>query len=120
MATNTLSPGQPLTRAVGQKVRALRLSLGMTQYELAKAADVREVRISEIENARTPRYNPDHLAAIAVALGTTSTALLAQEPVPVRLQGGDAKAMTVQAQHVTVIHVIAESAASHSTYADVR
>jgi transcriptional regulator with XRE-family HTH domain len=107
------------TRTLGSRVRALRIARGMTQFQLAQAAGVRESRISEIERNRCHRPNVPNLPKIAEALGTTVESLTREEPVSVRIAACEPQPMTLHATHVTVVHV-ADRGRCGSTYADVR
>jgi transcriptional regulator with XRE-family HTH domain len=59
---------------IGMVIRALRVECGLTQEELALAADVATSNISRIENGKR---NPsvDLLERLALALGTTASAV---------------------------------------------
>jgi transcriptional regulator with XRE-family HTH domain len=66
-----------LRATLGGNVRTLRLSLGMTQADLAEEVETRRSQISEIERAKA---NPtlDSVARIAAALGVEPAALFAR------------------------------------------
>ena len=64
-------------RTLGERLRALRASAGLTQEELARAADVGRVTLVRLENGeQTPRVKT--LAAIAEALGKRVSDLLVE------------------------------------------
>jgi transcriptional regulator with XRE-family HTH domain len=108
-------------RTIGRRVRALRLGLGLTQYELSRRSGVRESRMSEIERGVGARPNNVNLVKLAEALGTTVEALTLEEPTPVRVVASEAQPVTLNATHVTVVHRHVECGrCSGSTYAQVR
>jgi transcriptional regulator with XRE-family HTH domain len=63
-----------LRATLGRKVRELRLSINMTQADLADEAEIRQALISEIERGEA---NPtlDSILRIAVALDVSLSAL---------------------------------------------
>lgn len=62
------------------QVKALRVDRGLSQLELADAANVRQSLISEIENGQTKRISLDALDRIAKVLGVEPGSLLEREP----------------------------------------
>lgn len=78
-ATGTTDGAQALHVAVGARLRALREERGMSLSALAAAAGVGKGSLSEIEHAgRNPTLGT--LYALAGALGTPLSALLAERP----------------------------------------
>ena len=65
----------------GQRLKDLRLAKGMTQVELALAADLSKTAISDLERGApsNPRYST--LERLAAALGVSVAHLLEQEGV---------------------------------------
>jgi transcriptional regulator with XRE-family HTH domain len=57
-----------LRATLGRNVRKLRLSLGMTQSDLADRAEIRQALISDIERGET-NATLDSVVRIAMALG---------------------------------------------------
>lgn len=81
---------------VGDAVRARRESQGMTQLELARAADVSDSTIRVLETARRTSYRAANLRAIARALGWPDDALdriRAGRPADERLVPTDSRAI---------------------------
>jgi DNA-binding XRE family transcriptional regulator len=67
-----------VTQSLGKRIRAMREAAGMTQSELATAAEIGRVTAVRIENGeQSPRY--ETLAAIARALGRPVAELLTSE-----------------------------------------
>jgi transcriptional regulator with XRE-family HTH domain len=64
-----------LRATLGRNVRKLRLSLGMTQADLAVEAETRRALISDIERGET-NATLDSVVRIAVALGVEPVELL--------------------------------------------
>ncbi len=60
----------------GRKIKALRLSKGLTQDELARLADVTRVTISKLENGRNPNPDSDTIEALAKAMRLKPAAFL--------------------------------------------
>jgi transcriptional regulator with XRE-family HTH domain len=58
-----------LRATLGRNVRKLRLSLGMTQSDLADRAEIRQALISDIERGET-NATLDSVVRIAMALAT--------------------------------------------------
>ncbi|MDD9986323.1 MAG: helix-turn-helix transcriptional regulator [Spirochaetaceae bacterium] len=74
-------------RTLGERLRAVRDSAGLTQEELARAADIGRVTLVRLENGeQTPRVNT--LTAIAEALGKRVSDLLVE---PESLFAADAR-----------------------------
>lgn len=72
--------GKELRAAFAANVREWRLFRNMTQVELAKAAMIAQAHVSNIEEGK--RFpNPDIIAALAEALGTTPAALMNSEKI---------------------------------------
>ncbi|WP_312016170.1 helix-turn-helix transcriptional regulator [Bradyrhizobium vignae] len=75
----SLASAQKRTRAtLGRKVKDLRLSLEMTQADLAEEAEVRRALVSEVERGEA---NPtlDSIVRIAMALGVDAADLLGSD-----------------------------------------
>ena len=67
--------------AIGQRIRRLRLSAGMTQEALARTAEIGRVTLVRLEKGeQTPRYKT--LDAIAGALDLSATELLVESAGP--------------------------------------
>lgn len=62
-------------RRLGQRIRAARLRLGLTQERLAEAAGISVPHLSNIENGKK-RLGLETLLRIALALGVTPDRLL--------------------------------------------
>jgi transcriptional regulator with XRE-family HTH domain len=70
-----------LTRSMGARVRQLRMQLGMTQGELAKALGYQDgTSVTFIEQGRN-NVKPDVLMRLCVALKTSPNALFGWEAV---------------------------------------
>ncbi|WFU24972.1 helix-turn-helix transcriptional regulator [Bradyrhizobium sp. CB1717] len=75
----SLTRAQKRTRVtLGRKVKDLRLSLEMTQTDLAEEAEVRRALVSEVERGEA---NPtlDTIVRIAIALGVDAAELLGSD-----------------------------------------
>lgn len=62
-------------KAIGARIRSKRKKLGMTQQQLAEAADLSDTNISHIERGATKLSLPS-LIAVSNALGATADELL--------------------------------------------
>jgi transcriptional regulator with XRE-family HTH domain len=66
--------------ALGQAIRQLRLERGLTQRQLADAADINETWVSHIESGRTnPAWGTVARAAGALGVAVSDLALLAEQ-----------------------------------------
>ena len=68
---------------LGERIRTLRLSKGLTLERLAEKVDSSKSYIWEIENKSVARPSAEKLRLIAMALDTTTEYLLAAEDVNV-------------------------------------
>ena len=68
---------------LGERIRTLRLSKGLTLERLAEKVDSSKSYIWEIENKSVARLSAEKLRLIAMALDTTTEYLLAAEDVNV-------------------------------------
>ena len=66
--------------SLAEKVRQFRTLKGMSQRALAEAAKTTGGNISQIETGKNPNPNIAVVRAIATALGTTTAALMEEEP----------------------------------------
>jgi len=60
----------------GNRIKALREALGLTQKELAKRSGLKQAAISHIERGRSSRPMNDTVSRIAPALGVTMEELV--------------------------------------------
>ena len=74
----------------GDRIRQLRKRRGMTQRELAEAADLSVSAVKKIEQGTLGQLRLETAHRLAVALGTTTLAIAdpAPEPTPERADGG--------------------------------
>lgn len=75
-------------RHIGERIRARRAELGMTQGRLAEAAGITASAVSQIESGAIRTLKNDTLARVALALQTTALELTAgleddNAPLPV-------------------------------------
>lgn len=88
--------GAMLRKQVGQRIRQLRRSLGLTQQQLAARAGITPKLLGELERGKG---NPtlETLASLAAALGVTCAAFFPQEPLPSNLYAlSDREALVVR------------------------
>ncbi|WP_271672244.1 helix-turn-helix domain-containing protein [Bradyrhizobium sp. CCBAU 51627] len=78
MAASLTSAQKRIRVTLGRKVKDLRLSLEMTQADLAEEAEVRRALVSEVERGEA---NPtlDSIVRIAIALGVDAAELLGSD-----------------------------------------
>jgi transcriptional regulator with XRE-family HTH domain len=66
----------------GDKLTAARTTAGLTQVQLADAADLSQTYISALETGDRDRLSRDAYARLCHALGVGAGALLAEQPTP--------------------------------------
>lgn len=73
--------GTPVSRALGENVRRLRLDRGLSVVDLAARSGIARATLTQLESGRG---NPtiETIAALAPVLGTEAHALLRYEPAP--------------------------------------
>ncbi|MDA9436282.1 hypothetical protein XH88_31715 [Bradyrhizobium sp. CCBAU 51627] len=78
VAASLTSAQKRIRVTLGRKVKDLRLSLEMTQADLAEEAEVRRALVSEVERGEA---NPtlDSIVRIAIALGVDAAELLGSD-----------------------------------------
>ena len=112
--------------ALGRRIRTARMSVGMTQTELARALDISASYLSLIEGGRRPAPDP-MLAVIAELLSTSIEALRENDETPdvaidpdlelelkfaeLALRSGDAASALVQFEESSTVAVAAEQVA---------
>lgn len=80
-AAGVATAGTPVSRALGENVRRLRLERGLSVVELAARSAIARATLTQLESGRG---NPtiETIAALAAVLGTDADRLLRYEPAP--------------------------------------
>jgi transcriptional regulator with XRE-family HTH domain len=60
---------QHTVETIGDRIKRVRLSLGLTQEDVAKAANISAAAVSQIESGNTKSLRPENLFPIAAILG---------------------------------------------------
>ena len=80
-AVTVATAGTPVSRALGENVRRLRLERGLSVVDLAARSGIARATLTQLESGRG---NPtiETIAALAVALGADADRLLRYDPAP--------------------------------------
>lgn len=91
--------GKIVPMTPGARIKDLRLSLGLTQQQLAKRAAITQGSLSSIERGSTKGLKADTIIALAKALGTNPQWLQTGKGAP-------GEALTPDPDEVEAIHIL--------------